>query len=160
MGRTIPSFRIAAVLEEKSWKQYRKYLNKNDRTVFDKMFSIATLYNSASSYAAIPIRIHPIMMSIVLHHYKSLKENNRLFSNEEELYDNSNNFPKILQKELDKWKTYSYILRQPNRNLFNEMLQSVYKYSLSINAKEERYVTESLLMSLIFEQHKNYYSYK
>jgi hypothetical protein len=28
MGRTIPSFRIAAMLEEKEWKSYRKYLDK------------------------------------------------------------------------------------------------------------------------------------
>jgi len=38
MGRTIPSFRIAAGLEEKKWKQYRKYLkNKNERKIFDNM---------------------------------------------------------------------------------------------------------------------------
>jgi hypothetical protein len=45
MGRTIPSFRIAAVLEEKEWKQYRKNLNKKDKQVFSEMFSIARLYN-------------------------------------------------------------------------------------------------------------------
>ena len=74
MGRTIPSFRIASVMEEKTWKEFREYLNKNDRKIFDNLFNVATLYNSASSYAAIPIRIHPIMMSIVFHHYKILKE--------------------------------------------------------------------------------------
>jgi hypothetical protein len=58
MRRTIPSFRIASVLEEKTWKEYRKFLNVNDRKIFDNMFAVATLYNSASSYAAIPIRIH------------------------------------------------------------------------------------------------------
>ena len=47
----------------------------------------------------------------------------------------------------------NYILRQPNRNLFNEMLKSIYKYSNAINTKGENYATESLLMSLIFEQH-------
>ena len=51
MGRTIPSFRIAAVLEEKEWKQFPNYLNKNDRKVFKEMFSMARLYNSACSYA-------------------------------------------------------------------------------------------------------------
>ncbi|HJT83976.1 MAG TPA: hypothetical protein VJ697_05795 [Nitrososphaeraceae archaeon] len=54
--------RIAAVMEEKTWKEYRKYLNINDRKIFDNIFKIATLYNSASSYAAIPIRIHPIII--------------------------------------------------------------------------------------------------
>jgi hypothetical protein len=77
MRRTIPSFRIASVLEEKTWKEYRKFLNVNDRKIFDNMFAVATLYNSASSYAAIPIRIHPIIMSIVFHHYKTIKEKNK-----------------------------------------------------------------------------------
>jgi hypothetical protein len=169
MGRTIPSFRIAAVLEEKTWKQYRKFLNKKeDRTVFDNMFSIAKLYNSACSYAAIPIRIHPIMMSIVFHHYKILKEqlnsknNNMLFSNKEKkenkeedhINNNQNSISIILQNELDKWKTYSDILRKPNRDLFNEMLQTTYKYSNAIEAKGENYATESLLLSLLFEQYK------
>jgi hypothetical protein len=69
MGRTILSFRIATIFEEKEWKIYRKYLNnKKDRKTFDNMFSIANLYNSACSNAVNPIRIHPIMMSIILHH--------------------------------------------------------------------------------------------
>jgi hypothetical protein len=165
MGRTIPSFRIAAVLEEKTWKQYRKYLNnKDDRKIFDNMFSIATLYNSASSYAAIPIRIHPIMMSIVFHHYKILKERldskSMSFTTEKDEHNNNNinqnnSSSIILQRELEKWKTYSNILRQPNRDLFNQMIQSVvYKYSSPIDTKGENYTTESLLMSLIFEHHK------
>ena len=60
MGRTIPSFRIAAVLEEKNWKLFRKYLrNKNEKKLFTHMFSFANLYNSACSNAVNPIRIHP-----------------------------------------------------------------------------------------------------
>jgi hypothetical protein len=151
VGRTIPSFRISAVLEEKTWKEYREHLNKSDRTVFDKLFTVATLYNSASSYAAIPIRIHPIMISIAFHHYNTLKEkNNKKF--EVDKLDSYNST--ILKKELAKWKTYSDILRKPNRDLFNEMLQSIYKYSNSIEAKGENYATESLIMSLIFDQYK------
>lgn len=38
------------------------------------MFSTTNLYNSACSNAVDPIRIHPITMSIILHHYKILKE--------------------------------------------------------------------------------------
>ena len=75
MGRTIPSFRIATVMEKEEWKFYRKYLrNKNEKRLFTHMFLIANLYNSACSNAVNPIRIHPIMMSIILHHYKMLKE--------------------------------------------------------------------------------------
>jgi polyhydroxyalkanoate synthesis regulator protein len=43
-------------------------------------------------------------------------------------------------------------LRKPNRDLFNQMLQSSYKYSSVIDAKGENNATESLLMSLLFEQ--------
>jgi hypothetical protein len=72
MGRTIPSFRIASAIEEKEWKPFRNSLDKSDRKIFDRMFSYAHLYNSAASYAAKPIRIHPIVLSIILHHYKQL----------------------------------------------------------------------------------------
>jgi hypothetical protein len=40
IGRTIPYFRIAAVLEEKELKPFRKLLNKNDRKTFKEMFLI------------------------------------------------------------------------------------------------------------------------
>jgi hypothetical protein len=73
MGRTIPSFRIASMMEQKEWKVFRKSLNKSDRKVFDNMFDIAHLYNSACSYAANPIRINPIFMSIIFHHYEQLR---------------------------------------------------------------------------------------
>jgi hypothetical protein len=36
------------------------------------MFLIAHLYNSACSFAAKPIRIQPIFMSIIFNHYKQL----------------------------------------------------------------------------------------
>jgi hypothetical protein len=55
MGRTIPSFRIAAVLEKEKWKLFRKYFrNKHEKKLFIHVLSIANLYNSASSNAAIP----------------------------------------------------------------------------------------------------------
>jgi hypothetical protein len=70
MGRTIPSFRLASVEEQREWKVFRNALDKSDRRLFDEMFSISHLYNSVWSYAANPIRIRPISMSIILHHYK------------------------------------------------------------------------------------------
>jgi hypothetical protein len=57
MGRTIPSFRMASIEEQKEWKEFRRALDKKDRKVFDDMFSICHLYNSACSFAAKPIRI-------------------------------------------------------------------------------------------------------
>jgi hypothetical protein len=72
MGRTIPSFRIASLEEQKEWKSFKKALDKSARKMFDDIFSIAHLYNSSCSYAANPIRIQPIFMSIIFHHYKQL----------------------------------------------------------------------------------------
>lgn len=172
MGRTIPSFRIATVLEEKEWDTFRKYLNINnnkknqDKKIFKEMFSIANLYNSACSNAVNPIRIHPIMMSIILHHYKILKErtyfrgpdnssNKDNNDNNDKINDyNNNDDSTILKQEFEKWYNFSFVLRKPNRILFKEMLQSSYKYSSSINAKGKENSTESLFMTLIFEQYK------
>jgi hypothetical protein len=164
VGRTIPSFRIAAVLEEEKWKPFRKYLrNQNEKKLFTHMFSIANLYNSASSNAVIPIRIYPILMSIVFHHYKTLKEKNLFYKDHSPVVadlkkdisiENIDNKNTILKREIEKWNNYYSVLRKPNRILFEEMLQSSYKYSDSINAKGEQFSTESLMLSLIFEQDK------
>ena len=159
MGRTIPSFRIAVVLEEKKWREFRKYLrNNNEKKLFTHMFSIANLYNSASSNAVNPIRIYTIMMSIVLHHYKTLKEKDLLLIDKD--YTTTADFKKdinntlLLKREIDKWNKYSFVLRKQNRILFEEMLQASYKYSVAINAKGKEFSTESLFISLIYDQHK------
>ena len=74
MGRTIPSYRIATEIERSKWKAFRQRLNKKDRKEFDKMFSYSRLYNSAGSNASRPVLMHPILMSIILEHYKQLKK--------------------------------------------------------------------------------------
>jgi hypothetical protein len=83
-----------------------------------------------------------------------LKErlNSNIFFSKKE--DNINQNSILLQKELDKWNSYSSILRKQNRDLFNQMLQSSYKYSNAIDSKGENYATESLLITMIFEQYK------
>lgn len=165
MGRTIPSFRIATVLEEEKWKLFRKYLkNKKDKKLFNEMFSVARLYNSACSNAVNPIRIFPILMSIIFHHYKKIlskfaigfDNNSSSSARDHDINDyNNNNSTTILKQELDKWYNFSFVLRKQNRELFDRMIQlSSYKYSLSINAKGKEFSTESLLISLIFDQHK------
>lgn len=73
MDRTILSFRIASMIEQNEWKSFRNSLDKSERRIFDEMFSIAHMYNSACSYSANPIRIHPIFLPIIFHHYKKLK---------------------------------------------------------------------------------------
>jgi len=74
MGRTIPSYRIAADREKRKWKSFREELDKSERKMFDEMMSYSRLYNSAGSNACRPILIHPILMSIIFEHYKQLEK--------------------------------------------------------------------------------------
>ena len=74
MGRTIPSYRIATEMERSKWKIFRQQLNKKEKKMFDQMFDYARLYNSAGSNSCRPELIHPILMSIVLEHYKQLEK--------------------------------------------------------------------------------------
>ena len=83
MGRTVPSFRLAQMYEECEWKPFRNALAKSEKKEFDRMFATSRLYISASSYAAKPVRIQPILMSIVFHHYKCLVEVGKMLGIEE-----------------------------------------------------------------------------
>ena len=48
MDRTISSFRISSIIEERKWKQLWNLLEKEDKKIFDEMFLLARLYNAAS----------------------------------------------------------------------------------------------------------------
>jgi hypothetical protein len=72
MGRTVPSFRIALGMEKEDWKPFQKALDKKDRREFDDMFDLPKFYISACSNSVQYVRLHPIMMSILLYHYKQL----------------------------------------------------------------------------------------
>jgi len=74
MGRTISSFRLACMIEELKWHSFSSCLNKDDRKIFDEIFSISRQYNSACSNSARPIAIHCILMLIILHNYKQLMD--------------------------------------------------------------------------------------
>ncbi len=75
------------------------------------MFAIANMYNSACSNTINPIRIYPIMMSIILQHYKILKEwtfsfigfyNSSKDNYDDNIYNYNSNYSKILNQEIDK----------------------------------------------------------
>src|SRR5215213_5512686 len=72
MGRTIPSFRIALEMEKVDWKPFRNALDKSERKEFDDMFDIPRLYVTACSNSTQLVPLHPIIMSILFHHYKEL----------------------------------------------------------------------------------------
>jgi dsDNA-binding SOS-regulon protein len=53
-------------------KPFRNALDKKDRKAFDEMWDIAKLYVSACSNSVQLVPLQPIMISILLHHYKEL----------------------------------------------------------------------------------------
>jgi hypothetical protein len=72
VGRTVPSFRIAAEMERTKWKEFRSYLDKKDRKMFDRMYDCVKLHNNSCSNACRPVVIHAFLMSIIIEHYKQL----------------------------------------------------------------------------------------
>ena len=72
------------------------------------------------------------------------------------IYDYNSNHSNISKQEIDKWYNFSFVLRKKDRMSFKEMLQSLYKYSSSINAKGKENSPESLLMThYIWKKQKN-----
>ena len=59
-------------MEKAEWKPFRNALDKSERKEFDDMFDIAQLYISACSNCVLLVPLHPIVMSILFHHYKEL----------------------------------------------------------------------------------------
>jgi hypothetical protein len=74
MGRTIRSFKIALAMEKEEWKPFRNALDKKEKRDFDDMFDTPKLYICACSNSCQLVPLHPIVMSILYHQYKELKE--------------------------------------------------------------------------------------
>jgi hypothetical protein len=55
-------------------KPFRNALDKSDRKKFDELFGIPRLYITACSNSVQLVPLHPIVMSILFHHYKELKK--------------------------------------------------------------------------------------
>lgn len=59
-----------------------------------------------------------------------------------------------LTQEIESWIGFADALREEDRVLFLRMLNECFQYTSSINSKGDYFSTESLLMSLVFVQHK------
>ncbi len=96
MGRTVPSFRIAAEMERTKWKQFRSLLDKKDKKMFDEMYDCVKLHNNSCSNACRPVVVHAVLMSIIFEHYRQLTklmDQQKAKTTAEELTSNT----------LDKW---------------------------------------------------------
>jgi hypothetical protein len=61
-------------MQKEEWKPFRNALDKSDRKKFDEMWELPKFYISACSNSVQYVRLHPILMSILLYHYKQLTE--------------------------------------------------------------------------------------
>jgi hypothetical protein len=61
-------------MEKEEWKPFRNALDKSERKKFDEMWEIPRLYITACSNSVQLVPLHPIVISILFHHYKELKE--------------------------------------------------------------------------------------
>ena len=60
-----------------------------------------------------------------------------------------------LKEEIDSWRPYAEALRQEDRELFREMLNSVAaSYNEAIDRAERGYDTEAVMMSILLNQQK------
>jgi hypothetical protein len=63
----------------------------------------------------------------------------------------------MIKKEVESWKGFEYVLRNPNASLFNKMLKECLEneeYSEAFKTKGPQNSAESLFMALIFQQQK------
>jgi hypothetical protein len=58
--------------EKKEWKPFREGLDRKEKKDFDEMWDISRLYVSACSNSVQLVPLHPIIISILFHHYREL----------------------------------------------------------------------------------------
>jgi hypothetical protein len=119
MGRTVPSFRNVLEMEKHEWKPFRNAVDKSERNSFDEMWDIPKLYLAACSNSVQLVPLHPIIISIVFHHYKELVECSKQI---EQMSNNNNRISsramvKNIKEEEDDDCTISHIRRKEERRL-------------------------------------------
>ncbi len=113
MGQTIPSCRLLIIIEKLEWKQFRKYLCRKDKNIFNnKLFSIPKLYSHSLSNLTNPLIIQSIFRVMLFHNkmiihlkikdYMERKEQDGLI---QESFKDDN-----CQQIIDNWKKFANCL--------------------------------------------------
>jgi hypothetical protein len=66
MGRTLPSATQFVEMEKDVWKEFRRVLRKEDREVFDRLFSYAKNHSQALSNSSSLYPFEPIIISMLI----------------------------------------------------------------------------------------------
>jgi YesN/AraC family two-component response regulator len=110
MDRTIPSFGLLVDIEKLEWKQFRKYLCRQDKKIFNRLFTIPKLYCHYLSDLANPIIIHSIFLAILFHNEKDSSFNNER-ANEGKKLNNliQDSLKDTCQLIIDKWNKFQIV---------------------------------------------------
>jgi hypothetical protein len=101
-------------MEKEEWKPFSNALNKSDRKEFDDMLDIPRLYALACSNSCQLVPLHPVIMAILFHHYKELKECKSEIERMQEArvsYNNSSKNKELTIKEEVPTSLASYFVR-------------------------------------------------
>ena len=60
--------------EMKRWERFKDALRAEDKEIFEDMLNQCRLYASAAGAMASPIKLEPMLLSILFAHHKALKE--------------------------------------------------------------------------------------
>ncbi|MER5174295.1 MAG: hypothetical protein ABJB76_09855 [Candidatus Nitrosocosmicus sp.] len=159
MGRTIPSFRILIEIEKLEWLSFRKHLNKEDKKMFNKLFSIPKLYCHSLSNLSKPIIIESIILILLFYNFKILrtiiktspiKVRNKDDNTGQNIFENyslvdkrqlgkakteEDNKKDDSNKVIEDWKKFVDCLNNDDKHIFITMIKNCYdNYNKSINA--------------------------
>jgi hypothetical protein len=73
MGRTVPSFHQKLLSIESEWAKFKRALRKEDRELFDELFSFAKYHTAPASYLSAPNPMEPIFMAILIELLKEIR---------------------------------------------------------------------------------------
>ncbi len=74
MGRTVLPFTQTLYQEESSWKEFRRALRKEDRELFDTLFSDARYHTAACACSGRPVPFEAVLMSILVETRRAVRD--------------------------------------------------------------------------------------
>lgn len=74
MGRTVPAFRPALEHEIESWKDFKRALRPEDRTLFNKLMNYARIHADAGSLGARPMLSEVLFISFAIEQERKIEQ--------------------------------------------------------------------------------------
>lgn len=60
----------------------------------------------------------------------------------------------LLDEEIESWKGFPWALREPDRKIYEQMVEAARRYADAVQHSGRMFTTESFFMALIFAQHR------